>query len=138
MELGEFPKLFWVVIMKKPPKPNPLIVKCGSSSVTIYHGESGGSPLYTLVWREGRKRYRKAFRQSEKAIEQANVVVKRLESGHRTAGKISNADAEAFGIAMIDLAPLKVPLNSVAQSGGTSADQEQFSTARCDALQVGS
>jgi len=97
--------------MKKPQKPNPLIVKCGSVSVTIYQGNSGGSPLYTLVWREGRSRHRQAFRHADDAIEQANVVARRLESGHRTAAKMSNADAEAFGLAMKDLAPLKVPLN---------------------------
>jgi hypothetical protein len=92
--------------MKKP----PLVVKYGSVSVTIYQGKSGGSALYTLVWHEGRQRYRKAFRNLERATEQASVVAKRLESGHRTAAKLSNADAQAFGIAMKDLAPLNVPL----------------------------
>ena len=93
--------------MKKP----PTIVKYGSVSVTIYSGNSGGSPLHTIVWKEGRKRYRRAFRQADAALAQASAVAKRLESGHRTAAKISNADAEALGLAMRDLAPLKVPLN---------------------------
>jgi integrase len=97
--------------MKKP----PMVVKYGSVSVTIYQGKSGGSPLYTLVWREGRTRHRRAFRQADDAMEQAGVVAKRLESGHRTAVKISNADAEAFGLAMKDLAPLNVPLNVAVQ-----------------------
>jgi hypothetical protein len=93
--------------MKKP----PILIKYGSVGVTIYQGKSGGSALYSLVWREGRKRYRKAFRNLGKATDHAGLVAKRLESGYRTAAKLSNADAEAFGLAMKDLAPLHVPLN---------------------------
>jgi hypothetical protein len=93
--------------MKKP----PILIKYGSVGVTIYQGKSGGSALYSLVWREGRKRYRKAFRNLGKATDHAGLVAKRLESGHRTAARMSNADAEAFGLAIKDLAPLKIPLN---------------------------
>jgi integrase len=127
--------------MKKP----PILIKYGSVGVTIYQGESklkGKSkkyPLYTLVWREGRKRYRKAFRNLGKATDHAGLVAKRLESGHRTAARMSNADAEAFGLAMKDLAPLKIPLNVAVKEfvqasklidGGSIVDAARFYSER--------
>jgi len=98
--------------MKRPEKAEfPMLVKEGSVVVTIYKGESGGAPLYTLAWREGKRRERQAFRQPDKAREQARLVAIRLESGHRKAASMKSEDAEAFGLAMRDLAPVGVPLN---------------------------
>lgn len=100
--------------MKAAKKPKyPMEVKVGASVVTIYEGRSGGSPFYTVVWNEhGSGRKRKGFRNPDKAKEEADATVTRLAKGHHRAAVLSNSDAEAFGLAMTDLAPLKIPLTA--------------------------
>lgn len=93
----------------------PLPVKAGNTSVIIYKGKSGGLPFYTLTWREGTRRLRQGFRQPKKAEQQAEIVATRLESGHRTAARMNNADADSFGQAVATLRPLNVPLNVAVQ-----------------------
>ena len=54
---------------------------------------------------------RRTFAKLEDAKTEAEQIVKKLESGHRTAARMRNADAEEWGLAKADLEPLKIPLN---------------------------
>ncbi len=89
----------------------PILVKMGSVTVKIYKGETRGYPLYTVSWYEGRDRKRQTFADLVEAKGEAELKATRLESGHRTAVSVKNADAEALGLAMVDLKPIGVPLN---------------------------
>ena len=97
--------------MRKSPKKFPVLIKCGSVTVKIYRGATRGYPLFTISWYEGRTRMRRTFAKLEDAKTEAEQIAKKLESGHRTAAKMRNADAEEWGLAKADLDPLKIPLN---------------------------
>lgn len=97
--------------MKKSEPKFPILVKTGSITVKIYRGETRGYPLFTVSWYEGRARMRKTFAELPEARGEAERISLRLEKGHRTAVNISNPDAEALGLAKVDLAPLGIPLN---------------------------
>lgn len=97
-------------VVAKSPK-FPISVKVGSVTVKIYDGESRGYPLYTIAWYEGPKRCRKTSADLAEAKGEAERIAIKLESGHRTAAAMKTSDAEAYGLALRELAPINVPLN---------------------------
>lgn len=114
-------------------------IKVGSIVMKIYEGTSHGYPLFTLCWYEGPRRMRRTFADPAKARAEAELIAARLESGHRTAARMSNSDAEAFGLAVKDLEPLKIPLNVAVKefisahkilNGGSIVEAAKFYAAR--------
>jgi integrase len=87
-------------------------IKVGGTTIKIYHGESNGYPLHTVVWHSDGKRQRKCFADLDEANRHARLVLApAIRRGELAALKLTGIDREAYVHAMELLRPIGVPLS---------------------------
>lgn len=101
--------------MNRHERPNPrkpTVVKVGNAAVKIYHGQSRGYDLFTLVHYAGGRRQRETFAKLEDAKRRAREVAHAMLNGRLSVLELTSADREGYVSALELLKPLGIPLHS--------------------------
>jgi integrase len=97
---------------EKPERRKPTVVKVGNAAVKIYHGQSRGYDLFTLVHYAGGQRKRETFAKLAEAKERAREVARAMLNGRLSVLELTSADREGYVSALELLKPLNIPLHS--------------------------
>ncbi len=87
----------------------PLTIK---SVVTIYHTPKGDYNGYTIAWREGDSRKRRAFADLADAKKEAGSIADKINHGENAALSLTNSDRSTYVNSCAMLEPLGVHLES--------------------------
>ena len=90
----------------------PTVVKVGNAAVKIYHGQSRGYDLFTVVHYAGGSRKRETFAKLEDAKRRAGEVARAMLNGRLSVLELTSADREGYVSALELLKPLNIPLHS--------------------------